>query len=187
MRLIDERLDAGDGLSLLPRGPAYSAEMFELIDRYRIELREWLTWVDSTRSVADLRRYEHFAQSQFEAMSAFEYGLFEHGILVGALGLHGLDWTSRHAEIGYWLAPSAQGRGLMTRAVATLATHAFGRLELHRLEIRCVVENHRSRAVAERLGFELEGMLTEAHSLHGRFRDLALYAMVKSKWERTGL
>jgi ribosomal-protein-serine acetyltransferase len=50
------------------------------------------------------------------------------------------------------------------------------------LEIRCVVENAKSRAVAERLGYTLEGILKEAYLLHGHFRDLALYAMLPEHW-----
>jgi len=36
--------------------------------------------------------------------------------------------------------------------------------------------------VPERLGFAFEGVLAEAYLLHGRFRDIALYATTKSLW-----
>jgi RimJ/RimL family protein N-acetyltransferase len=55
-------------------------------------------------------------------------------------------------------------------------------MSLHRIEIRCVVENERSRRVAQGLGYTLEGILAEAYYLHGNFRDLALYAMTASRW-----
>jgi len=157
-----------------------------VIDRHREDLRAWLTWVDATRSSSDAQRYAHYAQAQFDGHVAFDYAIRERDALVGSIGLHGIDWSNRHAEIGYWLAPEGRGRGIVTRACHALTTHAFARLELHRLEIRCVIENVRSRAVAERLGFRFEGTLREAYYLHDGFRDLALYAMTASEWTGRG-
>jgi ribosomal-protein-serine acetyltransferase len=169
-------------LALVPRKPEDAREMFALIDAHRTDLTRWVTWVDATFSVDDVRRYARFAQSQFEQLTGFEYSIRENGAIAGGIGLYYLDWGSRTGHIGYWLAPGARGRGLITRASAALTTHAFGELTLHRLEIRCVVENAKSRAVAERLGYTLEGVLKEAYLLHGCFRDLALYAMLPEHW-----
>jgi ribosomal-protein-serine acetyltransferase len=169
-------------LTLEARHPSDAAEMFALIDPHRDELRDWLTWIDATRSIDDVRRYAQFARAQFETMSLFDYGIYLDGAMAGAAGLHQIDWTSRKAEMGYWLAPQARGRGAMTRAAAALTTLAFDALELHRLEIHCVVENAKSRAVAERLNYRLEGIMRQAYALHGAFRDLTLYAMLAPEW-----
>jgi ribosomal-protein-serine acetyltransferase len=182
MRLADETIDAGDNLALVPRHPGDAHEIFALVEAHREELRRWLTWIDATRSADDVRRYAQFARAQFEAMASFDYAVVQDGAAVGAVGLHGFDWSSRRAEMGYWLAPPAQGRGTMTRAAATLTTYAFERLRLHRLEIHCVVENIPSRSVAVRLGYALEGVMRQAYALHGEFRDLALYAMLAREW-----
>ncbi|MBD5654100.1 MAG: GNAT family N-acetyltransferase [Candidatus Eremiobacteraeota bacterium] len=167
-------------LALHPRHGGDAAEMLALVERNRESLREWLTWIDATRTLGDVRRYGHYAQAQYESRIAFDFGIRSGGALVGAIGLHGFDWGNRSAQIGYWLVPAARGRGIITRSAAALVGHAFGPLEMHRLEIRCVVENERSRAVAERLGFTFEGMLGEAYLLHGAFRDIALYAKTAS-------
>ena len=87
--------------------------------------------------------------------------------------------------VGYWLAPQARGRGVVTRAVARLGSHAFTRLDIHRLEIRAVAQNLPSRAVAERSGYLFEGILRDAYLLHGAYRDLALYAKLASDGEAT--
>jgi ribosomal-protein-serine acetyltransferase len=170
------------GLSLVPRHAADAPEMYALMERHREALREWLTWTDTTRTLADVRRYAQFAEAQFESHAAFDYAIRSNDVIVGSIGLHSLDWGSRNAQIGYWLSPEVRGQGLVTRAAAALVTHALSHLDLHRLEIHCVVENVRSRAVPERLGFAFEGVLAEAYLLHGRFRDIALYATTKSLW-----
>jgi len=169
-------------VTLVPRHPNDAAETFELVDTHRAVLSEWLTWVDTTFTVGDIRRYSQFAENQFERNTAFDYSIRWQGAMAGGIGLHNLDTLGRNAHIGYWLAPPFQGKGVMTRACKGLTTHAFSSLELHRLEIRCVIENLKSRAVAERLGFRQEGSLREAYLLHGRFRDIALYAMTTGEW-----
>ncbi|MEO6990144.1 MAG: GNAT family protein [Candidatus Baltobacteraceae bacterium] len=163
-------------VTLEPRAARDYREMFEVVERYRTVLREWLPWVDATRTPADALSYARFAERQAVAGFAFDYAVRAHGRIVGAIGLHHVEWPDALAHLGYWLVPDARGRGLATRAVAALERRAFDWLGMHRLEIRCVLENVRSRAVAERSGYRFEGTLREAYALHGRFADLALYA-----------
>jgi len=182
VRYGNNALQVDADIVLVPRHPNDSAETFELVDAYRSTLNEWLTWIESTYTVGDVRRYAHFAESQFERHISFDYAIRWQRAMAGGIGLHNLDVAGRSAHVGYWLGPPFVGRGIMSRAVSALTDHAFGTLALNRLEIRCVVENSRSRAVAERLGYRQEGVLREAYLLHGRFRDIALYAMTASDW-----
>ncbi len=80
----------------------------------------------------------------------------EHG-LAGMVGLHGVEDGS--AEIGYWLAPWARGRGLAGRAAALVLDHAFDRagLGLDRVSWVAYVGNWPSRRLAWRAGFRVEG------------------------------
>jgi len=178
MSLPGGTLLLGADATLEPRSGRDAREMFEAVERDREDLREWLPWVDATRTPADALAYARFAERQAGAALAFDFSIRSNGRIAGAIGVHHLDWTDSVAHLGYWLAPGARGRGLATRAVASIERYAFERLGIHRLEIRCVIENVRSRAVAERAGYRLEGTLREAYALHGRFADLALYAKV---------
>ena len=72
----------------------------------------------------------------------------------------------------------------MTRAVRCMLDVAFGAAGLHRVVIRCAVENVRSRRVAERLGFRVEGLLREAQWVGGRFLDQHLYALLRREFDR---
>ena len=177
-----DTLSVDDAIALVPRHPADATDVFAVVDEHRATLREWLGWVDTLRTASDMRRYAHFAQSQFENRMAYDFAIRADGRVVGGIGIHAPDYGNRSAQIGYWLAPDARGRGVITRSCATLATHAFARFDFHRLEIRCALENERSRAVPQRLGFLYEGTLAEAHVLHGAFRDIALYATTVTRW-----
>ncbi len=168
-------------VTLRPLEAGDAAEVYALVQRHRLDLRVWLTWIDATTSAADVRRYAQYARAQFERRSVFDFSIRENEELVGAVGLHSLDWENRSAQMGYWLSPEARGRGIVTRAAAALTACAFDQLELQRIEIRCVVDNARSRAVPERLGYTFEGILSEAYCLHGVYRDIALYAKTATR------
>jgi RimJ/RimL family protein N-acetyltransferase len=75
------------------------------------------------------------------------------GRLAGSFSLVELDLARGYAEIGYWVAPWARGRGVATRAVGMLHTWATETLGLRRLEILPHAGNAPSRRVAERCGY----------------------------------
>jgi RimJ/RimL family protein N-acetyltransferase len=82
-------------------------------------------------------------------------------------------------EIGYWTAPWARGRGVMTRAVRLLATWAFGEFELRRIELVIAVENVGSNRVAERVGFTREGVLRQYRENKGVWRDHYMWSLLR--------
>src|SRR3954452_12694650 len=84
----------------------------------------------------------------------------------------------RTGEIGYWTAPWARGRGVMTRAVRLLATWAFGEFELRRIELVIAVENEGSNRVAERAGFKCEGVLRQYRENKGVWRDHYMWSLL---------
>lgn len=81
------------------------------------------------------------------------------GTLLGMVGLHRVE--HRSAEIGYWLAPWARHRGVMTHAVTLVLDHALDPegLDLVRVTWRAYVGNWPSRRVAWRTGIRVEGTL----------------------------
>lgn len=96
------------------------------------------------------------------------------GAVVGALAARITPATAK-AEVGYWLSSRAGGNGVMTRAVAALLDALFAD-GVFRVELRTAADNLPSRAVAERLGFMLEGTLRQAYPIEGVRHDLCVYA-----------
>lgn len=99
--------------------------------------------------------------------------------VLGACGLNTVDATDLVAEVGYWVAPWARGRNVARRATRLLADWAFGEVGLQRLELYVEPSNAASRAVAESLGCQQEGVLRSKARLRGERRDMVLYALVK--------
>jgi ribosomal-protein-serine acetyltransferase len=95
----------------------------------------------------------------------------------------GSGWEHLLISVGYWIAEQSQGNGTVTRATAALVDHAFGVWKLNRVEIRAGVENKRSRAIPERLGFTQEGVLRQAERVGDRSVDHVMYSIHADEWK----
>jgi ribosomal-protein-serine acetyltransferase len=157
--------------------------IFALVDQDREYLREWLPWVDATLAVDDTRAFIRSTLEQFASNQGFAAGIWKQGRYIGGIGTHKIDWLHRKVEIGYWIGQSYQGYGIVTEAARALVTHALSELELNRVEIHCAAGNIKSGALAERLGFKLDGIMREGHFLHGKYHDLLIFAVLKRDWK----
>ncbi len=108
--------------------------------------------------------------------------LKETGLLVGDCYFCIQVDDPEQAELGYTLATDAQGRGLATEAVAAWLTYAFRAYHLHRVTALLDVENHRSAALLERLGFRREGHFLQSGWFKGKWCDEYLYAILREEW-----
>lgn len=163
-------------------GPDDARELFRLVDSNRERLRRTLPWVDGTRGVDDTIAFLRTSVEEAEDGEGWQLGIFEGGELCGVIGHHSLSWLHARVNLGYWLAASHEGRGLMTRAATTLIDHAFSQLGMHRVEICAALDNTRSRAVAERLGLVQEGVRRQAEKIGDRFVDLVVYGVLAHEW-----
>lgn len=171
-------------LSLRLASPWHAEEVFKLVESNRAHLDPWMPWVGDTQTPEDVRRWAEEACAKFGRKTDLQVNILEHGVMVGTVGMHELDNPSGSAEIGYWLAAEAQGRGIITRACHFLIGQAFREFGLHRVHLWTDARNTRSRAVAERLGMRLEGHLKQnLKTHHHNYRDSVLYAVLKDEWE----
>jgi len=158
-------------------------ELFALVDANREHLREWLPWLDATRSPADTESFLKSVISQYESGQGPQYAIFSDSALCGVCGFHPFDLSNRTGSIGYWLGEAYSGKGIMARAVQALVEQGFREYELNRIEIACATGNTKSRVIPERLGFELEGVFREREYLYGRFVDQAIYSMLAFEFQ----
>src|SRR5262249_44341190 len=79
------------------------------------------------------------------------------GDYLGGAGFWHWDKPHFRAEIGYEIAPSHWGRGLMPEALASILRFGFDRMALHSVEARINPDNRASARVLEKVGFVREG------------------------------
>ena len=156
-------------------------ELYRLIEANREYLAQWLPWAEALTLEGSIE-FIRTVRRQEASNDGFQAALVSEGSIVGMVGFHGVNWPHGSTTIGYWLDEGHQGHGLMTRAVRALVDHAFGVWDLHRVEIQAAVDNHRSRAIPERLGFREEGVRREAERIGDRWYDLAVYAILAPDW-----
>jgi ribosomal-protein-alanine N-acetyltransferase len=82
-------------------------------------------------------------------------------------------------EIAYVVAPAARGRGVATVAVELLTRWAFDALELERIQLKIEPDNAASIRVAEKAGYQREGLLRSAGTVRGRRIDLLVYSRLR--------
>lgn len=156
--------------------------LFAVVDANREHLRAWLPWLDRNKSVEDTRSFIDTLLERGRAGRGSVWLIEEAGVLCGVTGFNWIEPVNRVCEIGYWLAGGHQRRGIMTQCVARLVRHAFEDLNINRVTIPVAVENQRSRAIPERLGFRTEGVMRQAEWLYDHFVDHVMYALVRSDW-----
>jgi RimJ/RimL family protein N-acetyltransferase len=176
LELMTERL------TLRSPSPEDAAQMCEAVAESIEDLRPWMPWADSVPTLDKARENCARAAEAFRAQRDYRIHAFlrSSGQFVGSCGLHRADWSVPKFEIGYWVRRSLMGRGYATEIVRGLARFAFEELGAARVEIRMSDRNVRSRRVAERAGFELEGILrNDERHLDGSLRDSRVYALVR--------
>lgn len=92
------------------------------------------------------------------------------------------NWKNLTVELGYWLDSALQGKGIVTQACRTMMQHAFEEHHMQKVVISFAIDNPRSRAIAERLGFLQEGILRQVVRLHNRSVDGVFYGLLVDEW-----
>lgn len=159
----------------------YVEDYFALIERNTEHLHEWIDVEAYEGPVETLRAYLKQRLLQFVNGEGYHLGIWYQDALVGLLDYR-LNWRSRSVELGYWLDAAMQGKGIVTQACRTMVRHAFEVHEVHKVVISCAIDNPRSRAVAERLGFLQEGILRHAVRLHDCYIDGVFYGLLAAEW-----
>jgi len=173
-------LSVAPGLRLAQLHPDDTEELFVLTDANRAHLRTWLPWLDQTRVPAATAKFIEFTQREATAGTGLHFAIYEQNVIVGACAFNRIDPANRSANIGYWLAADAQGRGIMARSVAALYTYGFTKLDLHRQVIGCAEGNAASAAVATRCGFRFEGVARDCEWLYDHFISLRLHSRLRT-------
>ncbi|MFI9770350.1 GNAT family N-acetyltransferase [Streptomyces sp. NPDC052415] len=171
-----------DDAQLGPLEVWHAAEYAAHLDRAREHIRPWVGPPFVTDDVAGARgTLQRYAERQADD-GARLYGIRRDGVLVGGVMFTAFDAAAGSCEVGCWLEPSAEGRGLVTSACRVLLDWAFTSRGLHRAEWHCRADNERSSAVAERLGMTLEGVRREAWPYEGTRYDKQIWAVLAAEW-----
>ena len=145
------------------------------------ELAPWMPWVHPEPKLAGSEAFNQEAQFKWVSREMLDFQWIDKtsGELIGKGGFHTINWEIPKFEIGYWVRTSMGGRGYCTEAVNALVAFSKKQLGAKRLEICSDPRNEKSRRVAERCGFALEGILRRnMRDPYGGLRDSCMFALV---------
>jgi ribosomal-protein-serine acetyltransferase len=164
--------------------PEQGPELFRLLEVNRDYLRRWHPWVDILRTEKDVSHAIAAWQQQNANDQGFYAGVWFEGRLCGMINHLQVDRVNRWTALSYWLDEAHQGRGIMTESCRVMIAHSFKVWNLNRVTIECATENTRSRAIPERLGFKLEGIIRQVEWLGDHYADHAFYGLLNPDSQR---
>jgi ribosomal-protein-serine acetyltransferase len=160
----------------------HAEEIARVVRANAERLQKWMPWAAGNYTVKSARMFIEHNLNALSDNGSFSLLIRWDGELAGAIGFHDYSTADRSAHIGYWISKDFEGQGIITRCCRVLIDHLFDDLDLNRVQINCNVENTRSRAIPERLGFNFEGIHRHAEFVNGEFHDWAVYAMLREEW-----
>jgi RimJ/RimL family protein N-acetyltransferase len=161
----------GDGIVLRSwRAEDAPAIVAELQDE------ELLRWLPRIPRPYTLEHAQAFLADQ-HGDGPHQFAVEEDGRVVGSISVRMKEPGT--GDIGYWCARDARGRGITTRALRRICRYALDELGLQRLQLTADPENFASQRVAEKVGFQREGVL-RSHLLHqdGTRRDSISFSLL---------
>jgi RimJ/RimL family protein N-acetyltransferase len=91
-----------------------------------------------------------------------------------------MDAAAGEMELGYIVAPAARGRGIASAILNKLTRWAFEERGAQRIYLIIDVQNAASERVAERCGYQREGVMRSIHVKQDRRADAALWSRLRS-------
>jgi len=177
-----------------------------ILNTPRLTLRPFA--IDDANTVQRLAGDERIASTTLNVPHPYENGLAEEWIrthqglwqagrnavfamvdkssleLVGSLGLRG-NFTTRVAELGYWVGYPYWGKGICSEACHQLLAFGFDTLNLHKIVANHMARNPASGRVMQRIGMQREGLLREHALKNGVFEDLVQYGILAREFGTT--
>ena len=179
---IPDRLETERLLLRVPRagdGELVYASVRESIE----ELKRWMPWATDAYAATDAEEWCRRCAAQFGLREQIAFLLFDRqGVHLGNLSAFKLVWDVPKCEIGYWVRTSRTGQGYCGEAVRAVTRLFVDEMKFSRIEIRTDDRNERSARVAERAGFQLEGVLrNECRDHQGELRGTRVYSIVSAR------
>lgn len=137
---------------------------------------------DTHRSIDDTKEFLDRALSWRERATDLGYAIVlrESGKMIGSIGLHNYEPHNKCIEMGYVIAPPYWNKGYVTEAVRGLVKEVFALTDMNRIQAHHYLANDASGRVMEKAGMKYEGILRQRVFVKGEFRDIKLYAILRS-------
>ena len=155
-------------------------KLYECVISSQPEFRQYLPWANTEYKLEHSKAWVSWADYNWRSRWQYDFVIeaIHSGEFLGGVGLLEVDFYSKQAKLGYWLATAHTGKGLTTQA-AQLAME-FGRKELglEKLIIRIAEDTLASKKIAEKLGAVYVGVEPTKEFHNNRWQEVWVYELL---------
>ena len=146
-------------------------------------MREFMPWCHSEYSLQESKAWVESRKEAWDSGQDYSFIIYSKSdnSLLGGVDINLIINQHKVANIGYWIRKTALNQGVATEAVKLILGFGFNTLEMNRLEIITLPNNHASRKVAEKVGAKYDGLLEKRLVVYDKAMDACMYSIVKGK------
>jgi ribosomal-protein-serine acetyltransferase len=159
-------------------------DYFLMVEKNRRRLEDFFTGtVSRTRTREDTREFLADVTQRAKDRTYFPYIIFDNSqnAIAGFLDIKNIDWSIPKAELGSYIDEEYQGKGITTKAFDIFCSFCFTAYKFEKLFLRTHESNTAARRVAEKCGFQMEGIIRRDYkTTSGKLVDLIYYGRIPS-------
>ena len=175
------KLSVDEEINLCLVNESFTSRYVEFAEENYEYLSEWLAWPGFCKTQDAFKEFVKGSLHKYADGESMNCAIEYKGEIVGNSGFNSINHDLKKVEIGYWIGKPYQGNGIVTRVCRYLIDYAFTNLEMEKVQISAAENNAPSRAVCERLGMTLEGMLTNSEKIGERILNHAIYGIHRTE------
>lgn len=153
--LVDGKIFVDDEIYLKPVEIADLELIYNLTKKNKKELIKWFDWAEERITIKFSLNFIQRSIRENKNGNRCDLGIFYNNQLVGLFGLINIDKEDNSVELAYWLSCDSQKKGIITRVCKKMEEYCFNVLNFNEILIIAFAENISSRAIPEKLGFEI--------------------------------
>lgn len=173
--MIQISINISTDIKLLPLQCEDAAVIFELVQKSRVNLEKYLSWVDD---VIDLKSTEKYISSRVndELSNGKWYKIEFKGDICGVFAIKSVFTKTSIAEVGYWLDNTAHKKGIITSIIPFIPKY-LKELGVKIMEFRCLTNNFASIRIATKSGAKLINSLPKYVAINNAYYELNIYQL----------
>lgn len=148
------------------------------------EVTRFLTW-NAHRSISDTEAIINLWVSQYNELSRYNWAIVpkDLGEPIGGIDVVHIYQNTDCAEIGYCIAQSSWGKGIMTEAFKAVIAYLFEEIGFNQIRAAHAVKNPASGRVMEKCGLKYEGTFRQFFRANsGELLDISYRSILKEEY-----
>ena len=153
--LVEGKIFVDDEIYLRPLEIADLEVVYSATKQNKKELLKWFDWAGKRLTVKGSLNFIQRSIRENKNNNRCDLGIFYKDKLAGIFGLINIDKEDNSVELAYWLSIDFRGKGIAIRTCRKMEEYCFNVLRFNEILIIAFAENAGSRAIPEKLGFEI--------------------------------